>query len=210
MPKDFVAVLSEILTGADAVSEGIETLTEVQINTYIGLFSSVAKNMQLLFRNLYDEGLDIVPDNKLILDTDEQYDKVFGTKLNLAITYSLSFNDKKKYSITLICDKDTFIKSLVRLGLHQEEYPEANIDVSQLGRVSDIKVKLYVELGGTKIPLKRVLEIDNGSVVELDSFANSDVDVYADNVKVANAQIVAVEDNYGVKITKIISRDKSK
>lgn len=211
IPKDFVAALSDILTGGDGSNVDGSNLTEVQINTYTGLFSSISKNMELTFRDLYNDGIEISPEENVIEESDGQYEAVFdSTPLNLAVIYTLSFGSKRKFPIVLACGRDALLRNMRFLKLISEDISPSVLDFSQIARISDIKVKLYVELGNTKIPLKTALELDNDSIIELDALANSDVSVYADNIEVAKAQIVAVEDNYGIKITEIIALEDAK
>ncbi len=71
----------------------------------------------------------------------------------------------------------------------------------------DIKLKLTVELGRAELPIKRVLELTRGSIIELDKIAGEPVELYANNKLVARGEVVVIEDNFGLRITTIISPD---
>jgi flagellar motor switch protein FliN/FliY len=71
----------------------------------------------------------------------------------------------------------------------------------------DIKLKLTVELGRAELPIKRVLELTRGSIIELDKIAGEPVELYANNKLVARGEVVVIEDNFGLRITNIISPD---
>jgi flagellar motor switch protein FliN/FliY len=74
-----------------------------------------------------------------------------------------------------------------------------------LGVVMDIPVKLSVELGRTRITIKQLLELAQGSVVELDGLAGEPMDILINGYLIAQGEVVVVEDKYGIRITEIIT-----
>ena len=74
----------------------------------------------------------------------------------------------------------------------------ANLDI-----LMDVPVRLTVELGACTMPMREVLELALGSVVQLDRVADAPVDVYANQKLIAQGEVVVVEDQFGIKITKI-------
>ncbi len=73
-----------------------------------------------------------------------------------------------------------------------------------LDRISNVEVNLKAEFGTTRVALKSVLEYDNGTIVPLDKKSSDPINIYIDNVLIAKGEIVAVNKNFGVKITEII------
>lgn len=71
----------------------------------------------------------------------------------------------------------------------------------------DIKLKLTVELGRSELPIKRVLELTRGSIIELDKIAGEPVELFANGKLIARGEVVVIEDNFGLRITNIISPD---
>jgi|694.fasta_scaffold08205_3 flagellar motor switch protein FliN/FliY len=69
--------------------------------------------------------------------------------------------------------------------------------------VQNIKIEINVILGRTKIPLKELLEAQAGSVIELDKLAGEPVELEANGTVVGWGEVVVVNDNFGVRITKI-------
>jgi flagellar motor switch protein FliN len=67
----------------------------------------------------------------------------------------------------------------------------------------DVRVKLTIELGSCQMPLREVLQLAPGSVVKLDQAAQQPVNLYANQKHIARAEVVVVNDCYGVKITEI-------
>lgn len=74
-----------------------------------------------------------------------------------------------------------------------------------LEMVMDIPVKLSVELGRTRITIKQLLELAQGSVVELDGLAGEPMDILINGYLVAQGEVVVIEDKYGIRITEIVT-----
>ena len=74
-----------------------------------------------------------------------------------------------------------------------------------LEMIMDIPVKLSVELGRTRITIKQLLELAQGSVVELDGLAGEPMDILINGYLIAQGEVVVVEDKYGIRITEIIT-----
>lgn len=72
-----------------------------------------------------------------------------------------------------------------------------------LDLLMDVKLQLTVELGRCELPIKKVLELTRGSIVELDRVAGEPVALYANGKHVANGEVVVIEDNFGLRITNI-------
>lgn len=71
--------------------------------------------------------------------------------------------------------------------------------------VLDIPVQLSVELGRTRVPIKYILQLAQGSIVELDALAGEPMDVLINGYLIAQGEVVVVEDKYGIRITEIIT-----
>ncbi len=71
-------------------------------------------------------------------------------------------------------------------------------------KVANVEVSLHAELGRTKLSLKDAVEYDTGSIIPLDKESSEPVNIYVDDILIAKGKIVAIEDNYGVKIVEII------
>ncbi len=77
-----------------------------------------------------------------------------------------------------------------------------------LDLILDIPLKVSVVLGRTKKPIKEVLNVGPGSVIELDALADEPVEVLVNGTLVAEGSVVVVNENFGVKITNIISPEE--
>ena len=77
-----------------------------------------------------------------------------------------------------------------------------------LARVLDIELNVSVILGRTKMALKDIFELGKGSLIELDTFENQEVEIYVNGRKIVYGQIVVIEQNFGVRITNILGEDE--
>ncbi len=85
-----------------------------------------------------------------------------------------------------------------------DSYTPTNTDTNKnLELLMDIKLQLTVELGRCQLPVKKVLELTRGSIVELDKVAGESVELYANGKHIANGEVVVIEDNFGLRITSI-------
>jgi flagellar motor switch protein FliN/FliY len=75
----------------------------------------------------------------------------------------------------------------------------ANLEV-----LLDVPVTVTVELGSCRMPMREVLQLNSGSVVQLDKIANAPVDLYVNQKRIAHGEVVVVEDRLGIKITKVL------
>ena len=71
--------------------------------------------------------------------------------------------------------------------------------------IMDIPVRLTVELGRTKITIKQILQLAQGSVIELDGLAGEPMDVLVNGCLIAQGEVVVVNDKFGIRLTDIIT-----
>ncbi|WP_313160210.1 flagellar motor switch protein FliN, partial [Mixta calida] len=71
--------------------------------------------------------------------------------------------------------------------------------------ILDIPVKMTVELGRTKMTIKELLRLSQGSVVTLDGLAGEPLDILINGYLIAQGEVVVVSDKFGVRITDIIT-----
>src|SRR6185436_17052001 len=85
-------------------------------------------------------------------------------------------------------------------SMNPSESP-ANLDV-----VLDLPVELSVELGTCNLPMRQVLQLEPGSIVQLDKTADAPVDVFVNQKLVARGEVVVLEDRLGIRITQIVGK----
>jgi flagellar motor switch protein FliN/FliY len=77
---------------------------------------------------------------------------------------------------------------------------------AQLGEktLSEIPIEVIAELGRTKLNLREVLELSEGSIIELERLAGEPLDLKAGGQLIAQGEVVAIDDNYGIRITNLL------
>ena len=82
---------------------------------------------------------------------------------------------------------------------------EAQAPLHDIQRVLDIPVQLTVELGRKKVPIKHVLQLGQGSIVELDTLAGEPMDVLVNGYLVAQGEVVVVNNKFGIRLTDVVT-----
>ena len=76
---------------------------------------------------------------------------------------------------------------------------------NDIDMIMDIPVQMTVELGRTKIPIKHILQLAHGSVVELDGLAGEPMNVLINGCLIAQGEVVVVNDKFGIRLTDVIT-----
>ncbi len=87
-----------------------------------------------------------------------------------------------------------------------ENYPLQETEVRNLEMLLDIPLQVTVELGRTKRSVKEILSLTHGSIIELDKLAGEPVDIYVNSRLIAKGEVVVIDENFGVRVTDIISK----
>lgn len=77
--------------------------------------------------------------------------------------------------------------------------------VNDINMVLDIPVQLSVELGRTRVSIKHILQLGQGSVVELDALAGEPMDVLVNGYLIAQGEVVVVNDKFGIRLTDVVT-----
>jgi flagellar motor switch protein FliN len=88
--------------------------------------------------------------------------------------------------------------------LTEDSEPGANRDVN-LEVILDVPVTLSMEVGRTRIPIRNLLQLNQGSVVELERAAGEPLDVFVNGTLVAHGEVVVVNERFGIRLTDVIS-----
>jgi flagellar motor switch protein FliN/FliY len=77
---------------------------------------------------------------------------------------------------------------------------ELNLDV-----ILDVPVTLAMEIGRTQISIRNLLQLNQGSIVELDRFAGDPLDILVNGTLIAHGEVVVINDKFGIRLTDVIS-----
>jgi len=81
-----------------------------------------------------------------------------------------------------------------------------SVEMNNIGLIMDVKLPVRVRIGKKRMLLKDVLNMDIGSVIELNQLANDPLEILVDNHVIAEGEVVIVDGNFGVQITSIGSK----
>lgn len=207
MPEELIASISDILTGGNGKGSYKGSISEIETNSISSMLEKILKNIESDFKKQYEHDLVFSANPLFLLKEMPNYsvnsdDVSFDFLVNMVLTLT----EDLEYNVGLLLSSNVVDNLMEDLGLSdsgdiQKKNANSSITVDNL---SDVKINITAELGRTRVPIKYALELVKGSLIELETINNSDIKVYANGVEFAYAQIVAVEENFGLKITKII------
>lgn len=85
---------------------------------------------------------------------------------------------------------------------NDKDIGEATVDYTNL--LMNVPLNVRVEIGKTKMPMREVLKLAQGSIIKLEKQAGAPVDIIANGQTVARGDVIVIEDNFGVRITEIV------
>lgn len=91
--------------------------------------------------------------------------------------------------------------------LNDSSQPKAGSDMN-LDMVLELPVTISMEIGRTKISIRNLLQLNQGSVIELDRLAGEAMDVLVNDTLIAHGEVVVVNDKFGIRLTDVISADE--
>lgn len=89
-----------------------------------------------------------------------------------------------------------------------ESKKKSFFDNDKLEFLKDLQLNVYIELGRTKMQIKDVLELERGYVIELEKLASEPVDVFINNKKIAEGEVVVIDKHFGVRIMNLLETNE--
>ena len=85
--------------------------------------------------------------------------------------------------------------------------PDAALDARDLNLdvILDVPVTLSLEVGRSRMPIRNLLQLNQGSVIELERGAGEPLDVYVNGTLIAHGEVVVINDRFGVRLTDVVS-----
>lgn len=90
--------------------------------------------------------------------------------------------------------------------LSEEKAPITTEEKRKLDTILDIPVTISMEVGRSQISIRNLLQLNQGSVVELDRVAGEPLDVMINGTLIAHGEVVVVNDKFGIRLTDVISQ----
>lgn len=91
---------------------------------------------------------------------------------------------------------------------HGSSFVSGGASQGNIDMLLDVELDVSIELGRAELPIKRVLELAPGSIVELDRLAGEPVDLLVNNKVVAKGEVVVVDENFGIRIVSLVSPEE--
>lgn len=100
----------------------------------------------------------------------------------------------------LVAQMENLRAEAILEGKNEGAGKDVNLDV-----ILDVPVTLSMEVGRTRIPIRNLLQLNQGSVVELERAAGEPLDVYINGTLIAHGEVVVVNEKFGIRLTDVIS-----
>ena len=121
-------------------------------------------------------------------------------KTNEDATKQLSGVEEKS---DLMEDNDT-MGSIADFPEFDESAKKGFVSDDKLDFLKDLQLNIYIELGRTKMLIKDLLELERGYVIELEKLASEPVDVFVNNKKIAEGEVVVIDKHFGIRIINLV------
>lgn len=205
---DFLGESFAALSNFASVNIGIDSVAAFaapQTETLIKEYYNADQNVCLVKLGIVVNGL---VDSEFVLILNEaQADGLVGT-----FNSGLVSTDSAPQA-TAASEEETFSTSSspsydirpVELQRYAEDETEVSDHSSNLNMIMNVPLQITVEIGRAKKPIKEILELQKGSIVELNKQAGSHVDVFVNGQPIASGEVVVVDDYYGVRISEILN-----
>ena len=214
LPPNLSASLSDMMMGEEAsdredVSEDdIDATKEIVSNIFGAIANSLSAQKELPVLSFSVENIEFInSDDEISL---EEFAKMYVYKFTMeSLNSLLMFIIDETLAKAFSGETETAVDSLVEEPLSSsDDSSESNIHLSNdemnnISLIMDVKLPVKVRIGKKKMLLKDVLNMDIGSVIELNQLANDPLEILVDNHVIAQGEVVIVDGNFGVQITSI-------
>jgi len=89
-----------------------------------------------------------------------------------------------------------------------KQNPPNTLDAPNFEVILDIPVTISMEVGNTEISIRNLLQLNQGSVIELDRLAGEPLDVLVNGTLIAHGEVVVVNEKFGIRLTDVISQSE--
>lgn len=211
IPEELISNISDVVMGGKGEDSYKGSLSELEITAATDLLKKIFKDIESTFKHKHNRDLAFNTDVSMLLKETPEYEDAFeNSGFDFVIKHILRINEEKEYIINLLLKVKDLKHTMATSKIFQEGMSGKLTELDSIGieQLSDIKIDITAELGRARVPIKYALELVRGSIIGLDTVNNSDIKVFANGIEVAQAQVVVIEDNFGLKITKIISPEE--
>lgn len=161
-------------------------------------------NKEPVIEEKHDTNVDVVEDKK---DLEQQKDKyVHNREENRYDNNDYGYQGKlMNKSVETKYEEPVEVSNVNFKKLDKKEVSSIN---NNIDLILDVPLEISVVLGRSRKTIKEILELGNGSLIELDKLADEPVEILVNGKKIANGEVVVVDENFGVRITNVISGEE--
>jgi flagellar motor switch protein FliN/FliY len=133
------------------------------------------------------------------------------TQISYECSAEVVFGADQVYPMTVALSSGLVLaikESLEEKESSEEAAPAPVADDDRFSMISDVELPVSVSFGRTHLPIRDVLKLNTGSLVELNRMINDTVDIIVNNCVIARGEVVVIDGNYGVRIHQIVSKQE--
>ena len=216
LPANLAASLADLMMGEevsdreDVSDDDLDASKEIISNIFGAIGNSISSQKEIPALSFAIEGIEFKnTEDEVSL---EDFSKMYVYKFNVGDLSSLyMFIIDEQLKNALDGNNQTSSSSSMDTSLDNSNKSSSNIEMSSdemrnIALIMDVKLPVRVRIGRKKMLLKDVLNMDIGSVIELNQLANDPLEILVDNNVIALGEVVIVDGNFGVQITSIGSK----
>jgi len=213
LPPNLAASLSDMMMGEEASDredvndDDLDATKEIVSNIFGAIGNTLSAQKEIPVLSFKIESIEFVNDESEV--SLENFSKMFVYKFSLDPLKSLLM-----FIIDETLDNALFGSANPPQDSLLDEFSPSDSDesndlhlsgeeINNIALIMDVKLPVRVRIGKKKMLLKDVLNMDIGSVIELNQLANDPLDILVDNHVIAQGEVVIVDGNFGVQITTI-------
>jgi flagellar motor switch protein FliN/FliY len=216
LPPNLAAALSDMMMGEepsdrdDLNDDDIDAAKEIVSNIFGAISNSLSAQKELPVLSFSVENIELIQDNDEV--SLEAFSRMYVYKFALDSVNSLLMFiiDENLFSALYATDADnsTQESNSDESFAQSSDCSDAAVSLSSeemknIALIMDVKLPVRVRIGKKRMLLKDVLNMDIGSVIELNQLANDPLEILVDNHVIAQGEVVIVDGNFGVQITTI-------
>ena len=212
LPPNLSASLSDMMMGEepsdreDVSDDDLDASKEIISNIFGAISNTLSAQKELPVLSFSIESIELIGDDTEV--SLEAFSEMYVYHFTLGeISSLLMFIIDEKLSTSLSGESAETVKSEdTSSSSSRAESPSVELnsgEMNNIGLIMDVKLPVRVRIGKKRMLLKDVLNMDIGSVIELNQLANDPLEILVDNHVIAEGEVVIVDGNFGVQITSI-------
>ena len=214
LPPNLSASLSDMMMGEEASDredvsdDDIDATKEIVSNIFGAIGNSLSAQKELPILSFSVSSIELVSDDSEV--SLEEYSKMYIYDFTLGSIKSLLMfiiDEKLDNALSSQASKPAQAKhgapETPKDAYQSEKVSLSSEEMNNISLIMDVKLPVRVRIGKKRMLLKDVLNMDIGSVIELNQLANDPLEILVDNHVIAQGEVVIVDGNFGVQITSI-------